>query len=105
MISFIIGVVALILGYLVYGKIVEKLFVINPAAKTPAELINDGVDFVEIPTWRAVLIQFLNIAGTGPIYGAIAGALWGAGRLRLDSPRLYLCRSRSRLSFRYALLA
>jgi carbon starvation protein CstA len=77
MISFIVGIVALILGYLVYGKIVEKIFVINPKAKTPAGRINDGVDFVEIPTWKAVLIQFLNIAGTGPIFGAIAGALWG----------------------------
>ncbi|MDR3166620.1 MAG: carbon starvation protein A [Treponema sp.] len=77
MISFIVGIAALILGYLVYGKIVEKIFVINPNAKTPAGRINDGVDFVEIPTWKALLIQFLNIAGTGPIFGAIAGALWG----------------------------
>ncbi|MDR1863028.1 MAG: carbon starvation protein A [Treponema sp.] len=77
MISFIIGIVALILGYLVYGKIVEKLFVIHPEAQTPAGRINDGVDFVELPTWKALLIQFLNIAGTGPIFGAIAGALWG----------------------------
>jgi carbon starvation protein CstA len=77
MVSFIIGIIALILGYLVYGKVVEKIFVINPKAKTPARRINDGVDFVEIPTWKAVLIQFLNIAGTGPIFGAIAGALWG----------------------------
>lgn len=77
MISFIVGIAALILGYVVYGKIVEKIFVINPNAKTPAERINDGVDFVEMPTWKAVLIQFLNIAGTGPIFGAIAGALWG----------------------------
>jgi carbon starvation protein CstA len=77
MISFIVSVVALILGYLVYSKVVEKIFVINPAAKTPAERNNDGVDFVEIPTWKALLIQFLNIAGTGPIFGAIAGALWG----------------------------
>ncbi|MFP3089002.1 carbon starvation protein A [Treponema sp. TIM-1] len=77
MISFIVGVIALILGYVVYGKIVEKIFVINPNSKTPAGRINDGVDFVEIPTWKAVLIQFLNIAGTGPIFGAIAGALWG----------------------------
>jgi carbon starvation protein CstA len=77
MISFIIGVVALVLGYLVYGKLIEKFFVIRPEAQTPAGRINDGVDFVELPTWKALLIQFLNIAGTGPIFGAIAGALWG----------------------------
>ena len=77
MISFLVGIAALILGYLVYGKIVEKVFKIRPEAKTPAVRINDGVDFVVLPTWRAVLIQFLNIAGTGPIFGAIAGALWG----------------------------
>ncbi|MDR1972080.1 MAG: carbon starvation protein A [Treponema sp.] len=76
-ISFIVGVLVLILGYAVYGKVIEKLFVINPGTQTPAVRINDGVDFVVIPTWKAVLIQFLNIAGTGPIFGAIAGALWG----------------------------
>ncbi|MDR2491207.1 MAG: carbon starvation protein A [Spirochaetaceae bacterium] len=77
MISFLVGIAALILGYLVYGKIVEKVFKIRPQQETPAVRINDGVDFVVLPTWRAVLIQFLNIAGTGPIFGAIAGALWG----------------------------
>jgi carbon starvation protein CstA len=77
MISFIIGIVALIGGYFVYGKIVEKVFKIDTKRQTPAVRINDGVDFVVLPTWRAVLIQFLNIAGTGPIFGAIAGALWG----------------------------
>jgi carbon starvation protein CstA len=77
MISFIVSVIALIVGYLVYGKVVEKIFGIKPDKETPAVRINDGVDFVVIPTWRAVLIQFLNIAGTGPIFGAIAGALWG----------------------------
>lgn len=77
MISFLIGIAALIVGYLVYSKIVEKVFKMQPNRQTPAVRINDGVDFVVIPTWRAVLIQFLNIAGTGPIFGAIAGALWG----------------------------
>ena len=79
MISFLIGIAALILGYLIYGKIVEKVFGIMPERETPAIRIHDGVDFVVIPTWRAVLIQFLNIAGTGPIFGAIAGALFGPG--------------------------
>ncbi|MDR2519080.1 MAG: carbon starvation protein A [Spirochaetaceae bacterium] len=79
MFSFLIGIAALILGYLVYGKIVEKVFGVMPERETPAVRIHDGVDFVVIPTWRAVLIQFLNIAGTGPIFGAIAGALFGPG--------------------------
>jgi carbon starvation protein CstA len=77
MISFVVAVVALILGYVLYGKLVEKIFVINADAKTPAVRINDGVDFVEMDWKKALLIQFLNIAGTGPIFGAIAGALWG----------------------------
>jgi carbon starvation protein CstA len=77
MISFIVAVVALILGYVLYGKLAEKVFVINPDAKTPAVRIHDGVDFVEMDWKKALLIQFLNIAGTGPIFGAIAGALWG----------------------------
>jgi carbon starvation protein CstA len=77
MISFIVGVAALIAGYIIYGAIVEKVFKIDTERQTPAVRINDGVDFIVIPTWRATLIQFLNIAGTGPIFGAIAGALWG----------------------------
>ncbi|MDR0746783.1 MAG: carbon starvation protein A [Helicobacteraceae bacterium] len=77
MVSFLIGIAALIGGYFVYGKVVERVFKVEPNRQTPAIRINDGVDFVAIPTWRAVLIQFLNIAGTGPIFGAIAGALWG----------------------------
>jgi carbon starvation protein CstA len=77
MVSFIIGIAALLGGYVIYGKIVERIFVIRPAVATPAVRIHDGVDFVAMPTWKALLIQFLNIAGTGPIYGAIAGALFG----------------------------
>jgi carbon starvation protein CstA len=77
MISFIVAVVVLILGYVLYGKLVEKIFVINPDAPTPAARINDGVDYVAMDWKKALLIQFLNIAGTGPIFGAIAGALWG----------------------------
>jgi carbon starvation protein CstA len=77
MISFIIGIAALIVGYIIYGKISEKIFVINPEAKTPALRINDGIDFVAMDWKKALLIQLLNIAGTGPIFGAIAGALFG----------------------------
>lgn len=77
MISFILSIVALILGYVIYGKLVEKIFGIEPERPTPAIEYNDGVDYVELSTPRSFLIQFLNIAGTGPIFGAIAGALWG----------------------------
>jgi carbon starvation protein CstA len=77
MISFIVSVAALILGYILYGKLVEKIFVIKPSAETPAVRINDGVDYVAMDWKKVMLIQFLNIAGTGPIFGAIAGALWG----------------------------
>lgn len=77
MITFIISIVALILGYLIYGKFVEKKFGIDPDMPTPAIAKEDGVDFVPM-NWRKIfLIQFLNIAGLGPIFGAIAGALWG----------------------------
>ena len=77
MISFILSIIALILGYVVYGKFIEKVFGIEPEKPTPAIEFNDGVDYVELSTPKSFLIQFLNIAGTGPIFGAIAGALWG----------------------------
>lgn len=77
MISFIISIIALIIGYIVYGKIVEKVFGANNNIETPAVRLEDGVDFVPMPEWKIFLIQFLNIAGLGPIFGAIAGAMWG----------------------------
>lgn len=77
MVSFILSIVALIAGYLIYGKVVEKIFGMDPNRKTPAVTMEDGVDFVPMDPKRAFLIQFLNIAGLGPIFGAIAGALWG----------------------------
>ncbi|GMO42046.1 MAG: carbon starvation protein A [Termitinemataceae bacterium] len=77
MISFIVGIAALVLGYVVYGKVTEKIFGIKPDKATPANAINDGVDFVPMDWKRCFLIQFLNIAGTGPIFGAIAGAMFG----------------------------
>jgi len=77
MVSFIIGVVALVLGYLIYGKLAEKIFKIKPELQTPAMRLNDGVDYVPMASWKTTLIQLLNIAGTGPIFGAIAGALFG----------------------------
>lgn len=77
MFVFLIAVIALILGYMIYGKIVEKNFAINEKAVTPAVAKCDGVDFMTLPTWRVFLIQFLNIAGLGPVFGAILGALYG----------------------------
>lgn len=82
MITFLIGIVLLVVGHFTYGKFVEKVFHIEPDRKTPAMAHPDGVDFVPMKTWRIFLIQLLNIAGLGPIYGAIAGACWG--------PRVYL---------------
>lgn len=76
MISFLIALVVLVVGYLTYGKVVEKAF--GPDDRqTPAVAINDGVDCMPIKTWKALLIQLLNIAGTGPIFGALMGACFG----------------------------
>ena len=76
MISFIISIVVLVAGYLVYGRLTEKVF--GPDDReTPAYAINDGVDCVPMKTWKALLIQLLNIAGTGPIFGALMGACFG----------------------------
>ncbi|MCR1934294.1 carbon starvation CstA family protein [Clostridium tepidum] len=77
MISFFLSLIALIVGYLIYGKIVEKMFGADETKETPAIRLQDGVDFVPMPAWKIFMIQFLNIAGLGPIFGAIAGALWG----------------------------
>lgn len=77
MIVFLVAVIALILGYVIYGKFVERIFNINEKAKTPAVAKCDNVDFMVLPTWRVFLIQFLNIAGLGPVFGAILGALYG----------------------------
>jgi carbon starvation protein CstA len=76
MISFTIALVALILGYILYGKFVERVF--QPDDRpTPAVANADGVDYIVMPTWKVFMIQFLNIAGTGPIFGAIMGAWYG----------------------------
>lgn len=77
MVSFLLSIVALIIGYFIYGKIVEKFFGANDGIETPAIRLEDGVDFVPMPEWKIFLVQFLNIAGLGPIFGAIAGAMWG----------------------------
>jgi carbon starvation protein CstA len=77
MITFSVSVVVLLLGYIFYSKFIERVEVIDPNRQTPAYKLKDGVDYVPMPWWRIFLIQFLNIAGLGPIFGAIAGAMWG----------------------------
>ena len=76
MISFIICLILLIGGYFVYGKVAENTFEPDDR-ETPAVKINDGVDYVVMPQWKLFLVQLLNIAGLGPIFGAMQGALWG----------------------------
>ena len=76
MISLFISLAVLFIGYILYGKVVEKVF--SPDDRpTPAVTVNDGVDFVPMKTWKAFLVQLLNIAGTGPIFGALMGAVFG----------------------------
>jgi len=77
MITFLLGVAALVLGYIIYGKIVDKIFAPKADVQTPAYRMGDGVDYVPMSKWRAMALQLINIAGTGPIFGAIAGALFG----------------------------
>ncbi|HSW37956.1 MAG TPA: carbon starvation protein A [Acidobacteriota bacterium] len=77
MITFFVSIALLILGYVGYSRLVERIAGADPANSTPAHRITDGVDYIPLPWWRVFLIQFLNIAGLGPIFGAVAGALWG----------------------------
>ena len=76
MITFLVSLLALVLGYFLYGRFVERVF--GPDNRpTPAVAKADGVDFIVLPSWKIFMIQFLNIAGTGPIFGAIMGAKFG----------------------------
>ena len=76
MVSFFISLVALIVGYMVWGRVAERVF--GPDDRvTPAIAKADGIDYIVLPGWRIFMIQFLNIAGTGPIFGAIMGAWFG----------------------------
>jgi carbon starvation protein CstA len=77
MVTFVLSIMALVLGYLLYGRLVEKIFGADKNRETPALSMNDGVDYLPLPKWKTFLIQFLNIAGLGPIFGAVAGAMWG----------------------------
>lgn len=96
MVTFFACLALLIIGFFTYGKIVESVF--RPDERlTPCTAHPDGVDYVPMKPWRAFLIQLLNIAGLGPIFGALSGAIWGpvvylwivlGTFLRPGSPRL-----------------
>ncbi len=77
MVSFLTALVVLVAGYFLYGVCVERIFGIDANRPTPAIAKADGIDYIALPTWRVFLIQFLNIAGLGPIFGAIMGILYG----------------------------
>ncbi|MDY0131636.1 MAG: carbon starvation protein A [Desulforegulaceae bacterium] len=77
MLFFILCVSLLILGYFTYGKIVENIFGIDPDRLTPCKTMEDGVDYISMPTWKVFFIQLLDIAGVGPIFGPILAALYG----------------------------
>ena len=77
MVTFLISVLLLIVGYFIYGKIVERFIGVDPSKNTPAYDREDGIDYMPMPTWKVFVIQFLNIAGLGPIFGAIMGAAYG----------------------------
>ncbi|MGC8228057.1 carbon starvation CstA family protein [Pseudobacillus badius] len=77
MLTFFAALFLLIVGYLVYSKFVERVFVIDDSQKTPAYTQADGMDYVPMSWWKGSLIQLLNIAGLGPIFGAVSGALYG----------------------------
>lgn len=76
MISLLLSLLVLLLGFAIYGRLVERIFAPDDR-QTPAIAINDGVDCVPMKPWKAFLVQLLNIAGTGPIFGALMGACFG----------------------------
>lgn len=77
MITFLLCLAALITAYFTYARYLERIADINPDNSTPCHRLADGIDYIEMPRWRVFLIQLLNIAGTGPIFGAILGACFG----------------------------
>ena len=81
MFYFLAACAMLVFGYLVYGVIVERIFGIDPDRKTPVETRADGVDYVPLPAYKIFFIQLLNIAGLGPVFGPILGALYGPAAL------------------------
>jgi carbon starvation protein CstA len=77
MITLLVSFLILLGGYFFYSKFIERVFGADPSRKTPAITMEDDVDYIPMPSWKVFLIQFLNIAGLGPIFGAVAGAMWG----------------------------
>ena len=77
MITFLISIAALVAGYFIYGKFIDRYFGADSNRKTPAITQADGIDYKELSPWRIFIIQFLNIAGLGPIFGAVLGAAYG----------------------------
>lgn len=77
MVTFLIAILLLVLGYLFYGRIADRIFGPDSSSTTPAYKMQDGVDYIPMPTWKIFMIQFLNIAGLGPIFGAVMGAKFG----------------------------
>ena len=77
MIQFLIALAVLIGGYFIYGLLMERIVGLDANRPMPANTMTDGVDFVPLPAWKVFLIQFLNIAGLGPIFGAIMGVMFG----------------------------
>ena len=84
MITFICCLAVLIAGYFIYGSFIERIFGIDPSRKTPAYTHQDGVDYIPMSSWKVFMIQFLNIAGLGPIFGAIMGAKFGTASFLLS---------------------
>ncbi|MBP5354980.1 MAG: carbon starvation protein A [Lachnospiraceae bacterium] len=76
MVSLVISLIVLLIGYMIYGRLTERIFAPD-GRETPAIAVNDGVDFVPMKPWKSFLVQLLNIAGTGPIFGALMGACFG----------------------------
>ena len=77
MITFFVSLAVLLAGYFLYSRIIERIQGIDTLRETPAFSMKDGVDYLPMPWWKIFMIQFLNIAGLGPIFGAVAGAMWG----------------------------
>ena len=77
MITFLVSITVLIAGYFIYGRYIERFFGASPEIMPPARRMADGVDYKELKPWRIFIIQFLNIAGLGPIFGAVLGAAYG----------------------------
>lgn len=77
MTTFLVAVVVLVAGYFVYGMLVERVIGCDPKRQMPCYTRQDGVDYMPLPVWKVFLIQFLNIAGLGPIFGAIMGIMFG----------------------------